>query len=81
MSASQMTPEVISSWPQLFLFKGTRFMAADEDGPIVVMLTVNRSLMPVEVIDCAESLNDPGATLVIALIRLVMPVVMLSMIY
>lgn len=81
MSASQMAPEVISSWPEFLLLKDTRFMGADKDGPIVIMLTVNRSLMSTEIVGRAESLNSLGAFFVIALIRLIMPVVMFSMTY
>lgn len=81
MSASQMTPEIIGSWPQLFLLKDTRFMAADKDGPIVIMLTVNRPLMSAEIVGRAETPNSLGTFFVIALIRPVMPVTMLSMIY
>lgn len=81
MSASQMAPEVISSRPQLLLLKDARFMAADKDGRIIIMLTVNCSFMSTEIVGRAESLNSLGAFFVIALVRLVMPVVMLSMTY
>lgn len=80
MSASQVAPEVISSWPQLLLLEDARFMAADEDGSIVIMLTVNRPLMSTEIVGCAESPNGLGAFFVIALVRPVVPVVMLSVV-
>lgn len=76
-----MAAEVISPWPQLFLLKGTRFVATDKGRHIAIMLTMDRSLVSTEIVGRAESPNSLGAILVIALIRPVMPVIMLSMAY
>jgi hypothetical protein len=76
-----MAAKVISPWPQLFLLKGTRFVATDKGRHIAIMLTVDRSLMSTEIVGRAETPNSLGAIVVIALVRPVMPVVVLSMTY
>lgn len=78
MSASQVAAEIISPGPQLFLLQGTRFMATDKGRHIAILLTVDRSLMSAEIVGRAETPNTLGAIFVIALIRPVMPVIMLS---
>lgn len=78
MRAGQVAAEVISPGPQLFLLKGTRFMATDKGRHIAIMLTVDRSLVSTEIVGRAKSPNSLGAIFVIALVRPVMPVIMLS---
>lgn len=76
-----MAAEVISPWPQLFLLKGTRLVATDEGRHSAIMLTVDRSLMSTKIVGRAETSNSLGAIVIIAFIRPVVPVVMLSMTY
>lgn len=72
-----MTPEVIGSWPRLLLLTGARIVTTDVNGNILVIFAVHCSLVPGQIIGCAESLHSFGTSFVVALVGFVMPMAML----
>ncbi len=46
MRTGQMTPEVVSSWPQLFLLSRTAAMVADINRIVLIVLAMDSFLVP-----------------------------------
>lgn len=77
MRTGQMTPEVVSSWPQLFLLPRTAAMVADINRIVLIVLAMDSFLMSSEVVGRAESLFSFGAGFVGAFVRFFMSGAML----